>query len=365
MNKEILTLLCSIKENFPIMREWKIVTDRIPMLIVDDGKMGAAIRALASDRSEIVREYMKISTIKEKLENTNSDFVFYPYEQTKRGRDFLDFLIAQVKAGEFSDLVLNAMLLVITEGMPLECDLDDVFFICLEGDFDSITDVGAVVPPDDQLTVVADQIRHIIKGQHSQEERFFLAAACFVYPYFAGMSCEEGYRNLLSCALELVVRDAENHDTEGLSDEFRKCLDGWCEKSAFINIFPLPNLDYLAEAKMDCALFYDENSVYMSDACFKRISAPLLKIFGSNFLKMSLGKENILYMRSAKTYTSKMKYYDETNTYKRKDMLRFNREKLSSIGDMDFITKCKMKGEYKDAASIRQCWTKKSNVRLR
>lgn len=338
-----VVLLRSFKRNFPIMKSCGLELKKLPMVIVDEGQMRSAIRLLSDTETKIIRESMKIPEIKEYIEESNSTFLMYPYTHTKKGVDFIRFLSSIIQVGEFSDMKMNAMPIVISEGIPQGYDLEDVFLISLDGELDDIWVKDMLeVPPDNSLTMVNDKINHIVTEKHSAEEKSCLTAVCFTYPNLVTDGMEDEFDEMVKYALKLVELDEASHDTNGLTDAFIRTLRDHHRRRGATYVYELPTLSCIEEARIDRAIFYDDNYVYISCVFFKTICQPILQTVSMNVLKAVLAENDILCKRGEKTFTSKMSYQDQWGTYNKKTMLRFHRKKLNIAGELDFISACKM-----------------------
>ena len=78
---------------------------------------------------------------------------------------------------------------------------------------------------------------------------------------------------------------------------------------------------------------------YISERLFKEIANPLIKVVAIDVLKKTLKQEGILCPENTRTFTVKMGYYNLVTEYKRKRMLRFSRDKLDHVGELDFFGK--------------------------
>lgn len=343
-----LILLLSLAVNYPIMKSWGLAMPELLILAVDAGEGMAAMDLLAKSNTPRIDVLTGNKVLAAVLSQTNSDFVLCPYSRSRRGKEFVERLSSIVKAGTVNGISITALPLVIAETVPVELMEQDAFIFFLDGSLEGISlDRQRVVPPDCQLEVVKDKMRTVTKGTGSRDEKIFLSAGCFLYPNLVNAGQEKIFDELLICAKWLVKRN-ENKDAADLSEAFLRELYFWQERTAFCEIYELPNVDMNLSNKIENCMLYDEEFLFMKERLFKSISASLLQIFPLNSLKTALVNDGILCPENAATYTAKMPFYNVAGQYQRERMLRFRRSRLSVLGEMEFVEVCQYLKENQD-----------------
>lgn len=92
--------------------------------------------------------------------------------------------------------------------------------------------------------------------------------------------------------------------------------------------------------KINQAICFDLNYIYLKENFFKEIASSLLNTFSAHILKKALADDGILCPDKADTYTVKMSYYNIAGGFSRERMLRFSRKKLEKTGEPGFVEIC-------------------------
>lgn len=335
-----ILLIKSIGINYPILREWGFELTKPLFWVVDRGQLHTAVKLFGNGKTPVLNEFMKTKDCKKIFSDVNSAFVLFPYSQSKRGQDFLAFLSCVARIGAVEETPINAMPLIISEGIPYDCDLENFFSVFIDENLEEMhVDEMMAVPPDRMLTVVEDKINSFITRELPQDVNTFLAAACFLYPNIMNTGDKKRFDDIIRCAGQLAKKNEDNQFTSGLSDIFLQELQHWQEQSTFHNVFELPNLEMSTEERLDKVILFDKQYFYISERLFKEIANPLIKVVAIDVLKKTLKQEGILCPENTRTFTVKMGYYNLVAEYKRKRMLRFSRDKLDHVGELDFFGK--------------------------
>lgn len=343
-----LILLLSLAVNYPVLKSWNLGLSKLLILAVDDGEGVTAMNLLSNSNTLRLDVLTGNKTLESVLLQTNSDFVLCPYSRSRRGKEFVERLSSIVKTGTVNGGSITALPLVITETVPVELMEQDTFIIFLDGSLEEMPiDRQSVVPPDCQLEVVKDKIRIVTKKACSRDEKIFLSAACFLYPNLVSAGQEKNFDDFITCAKQLVEKN-ENKNAADLSEAFIRELYLWQERTAFCEIYELPNVEMCVANKIENGMFYDDQFLFMKERLFKSISASLLQIFPLNGLKAALVNDGILCPENAATYTAKMPFYNVAGQYQRERMLRFRRSRLSVLGEMEFVEMCQYLKEDND-----------------
>lgn len=172
--KTTILLMRSLAINLPIIEEAGLGLDKLILLDVSEGQMKAAIKLLSNDQTKIISEFSKMPYIADILYDLNSTSVLYPYTNTKKGADLLRSLAVSVQVGECSGKKMNAMPIVVSEGLPKGVDLQNLFVANVDGDLSQIfLEEMIEIPPDEQVPVVIDKMSQIITEKHSSDEAAF------------------------------------------------------------------------------------------------------------------------------------------------------------------------------------------------
>ena len=335
-----MQILVSIGINYPVLREDYVVLQKPLLIITGTGNMETVISFLSGKNTPKLNEYLNIKKVMAILNDVNSDFVIYPYVQSQKGNDFLEIIASIVTTGGTSSNSFNAVPVVVAENIPYGYNIDHFFIICIDEWSDRISfDRLCVVPPEEELSVIYDKFNsYSINATH--DENAFLAAACFLYPYFKDKHLYEEFQDVLDCAKKLVELDEDSHSLNDIGDFFVNTLYKWQKNTSFHNIYMLPELEMSVIRKLNQVILFDEKYIYMKECFFKKISAVLLNTFHLTMLKKALVDDCILCPDNTNTYTVKMAYCNIIGEYKRERMLRFSRKKLDKIGEPSFVEMC-------------------------
>lgn len=291
--------------------------------------------------------------------DANSTFITYSYSSSRKGQEFMPFLEMIARTGEVAGVEINALPVVIAEGIPLGCDLQKYFTVFLEGDLTDVDiDLDEVVPLDEELAVVEDKIRAFSQKAVSLDERALVAATCFLYPGFVRLGYQEDFERIITQARNLASQNEENQDANGLVDAFIRTLYAWQEENNFCEVFELPYLEMRVVERMEEIMLFDGTYIYMKDELLKKICEPILDIFSIDIVKQELVKAGILCPSANHTYTTKTGFYNLAGGYERVRLLRFVADKLKRAGEMSFIELCMdEKGEETDGNTFNSDWT--------
>lgn len=356
--KEALFVLRSLGVNYPILKEYGLGLSKLLLVIVGEGQTPKAKALLSDSDVPSVDEFMSVREVKKVFMDANSTFIIYPYAISRKSQDFLSLLEIIARTGEIAGIKINALPLVISEGIPLGYDLQRSFTVFFEGDLADVDiDLDEVVPFDEELTVVEDKLRSFLPNATSPDEKTLLAAACFLYPNMARAGRQEQFEQILLEAKNLVARNEENRDTDGLEEAFIRTLYSWQEENNFCEVFELPYLEMQVVEQMEEVMLFDGTYVYMKDELLKKICEPLLDIFSIDIVKQELVRVGILCPSANNTYTVKVGFYNLAGGYERVRMLRFVADKLKYPGEMDFLELCiEEKGEGTDGNIFNSNW---------
>lgn len=345
-NFDTLCIFKSLGANFPIIQAIGCEPERLFCIICGHNQMKRVMDILTLYEAPKISEFMTFKEIAWALSDTSSELIIYPFSATRKGTEVLNFLKTSVKLWKAGNKKLRALPLVISE-TPLKVkDIEDMFVVHLS---DSLSDfqisAGDVVPPDDQIEVVMEKISELDFADEEQDEKALMAAVCFLYPSLKKAGVAGKFKQLLELSAELVVWDDDNRDRENVDELFISELYTWQEKARFYEAYELPNLDMHTEGNLGSVILFDDEYLYMKEQLFTQIAASLLDVFAEAVLKDALVTRKILCPSCQKTYTTKVNYYNIAGGYSRTTMLRFRRDRLTRVGEVDFIEACLMAGK--------------------
>lgn len=339
--KSVMSILKSLSANFPIINALGYRPKKPIAILVSADEIETIRRILCNFVGPVVDNSMSLTKVGEILCNTNSDFVWLPYSDTRKGREILDFINTAQKIGGVGKQGITALPLVVATGKVQSKDLEDFFLVYVDGELSNVqifTD--DVVPPDNQVQVVLDKISGLELHGKSQEEKALMSAACFLHPALKRHGHEEELGQLLRCAAKLVQQDEDSRDISAIGAFFVSELYIWQEREKFHNILELPWVEMSAEQHFEEIILFDHQYVYMQETLFEEICRKLLEIFSKGALKKGLADCGILCPENSKTYTAKFNYNNIVGQYKRKRALRLVRKKLNQLGELEFVELC-------------------------
>lgn len=340
-SKRKLKILKSFGTNFAIVKEWGYEPSKVFMVVVESGQLKKAVEILSDTDMPKLNAFMSAKELQNVLTNHALTFAVYPYLSNRKNNEFLSMLSGIARVGEISGKSLRAFPIVVAEGVPSGIDLQDYFTVYLSGSLEAISlDENDVVPDDTQIPVVYDKLRAFLSLEQSLEERTLLAATCFLYPNIVQADNEALFDKYIAVAKDMVIQDDENKDSNNLKDIFIREMYQWQENTEFSEAYELPCLEMAVVDRIEKVILYDSDYLYLKESFFKDILERLLRIFSVDVLKRELLDAGILSSDKSKTYTVKVTYIDITGQYQRERMLRFEREKMKILGDMEFIEQC-------------------------
>lgn len=336
LNKNKFLILISLAVNYPVLKEYGMELSKPLLIIVDKGQMKTAIDILSEKDTQKLNTSIKKGELVKIMTETNSDFVVYPYIQSKESDKFLSTINDIVLTSEIDGNKINAMPVIISENFPCGYDIENFFTVCIEGNLEDIqVDKMVVVPPEKYLPTILSQIDNEIinSNSFSHDKKVLMAAVYFLYPNLKNKI--DDYKNLAEL---LIEENNNNYYTNSLEYFFIEELFKWQKSTAFHNISQLPYPENNALENIEGTIFFDEDYVYMHENIFKKITEKFKNIININRLKKKLDDEGILYKENTNTYTVKMCYYKD-EMLDRKRMLRFYRSKLYKK-EVGFIETC-------------------------
>lgn len=337
-----IIILKSMAINYPILKGCQLELTKPLLVVVEKGQLKTTVNIFSDGNAPCISEYTRIKECKRIFSESNSTFVIYPYSHTRKGKEFLSFLSTVVMAGAIEETEINALPLVISEGIPIDCDLDAFFTVFIDGNLDGVHVDGMIaVPSDRQLTLVENKINALILDGFSQDKRALFSAVCFIYPSTLDSKCQFSFDMLLCCAEKLLDFDDDNKGAGNLGDVFISELYHFIEGEEFFALHELPNLEMCAVENFHQAVYFDSDFIFFKESFFKKIAEPLLRIFSLGVVKKALVQEGLLCPENTRTYSVKMPYYDLFGVYRRERMLRFKRSRLNCVGELDFIDLCR------------------------
>ena len=313
----ICRIIKSLAVNYPILLAAGCGFEKLLMLIIRQGEMGAIISVLGGDNPQLIHNDMTSRKISQILTLNNSVAIFYPYSPDGKSQGIVRQLSIVMKTGTLERQKILTLPIIISEGVPLNIDMSECFSIYFNGGLKNIVGTGRT---------------------EIQEERALKAAVSFLYPILE--ETEEGIAEYLKVVEDLVFSDDENQDTNNLGESFLRELYKWQDEKTFHRAYELPCLGTEATKSFEQVILYDEQFIFMKDSLFKEISENLLRVISMDILKNSLRQEKILCPGQTKTYTVKVNYYNVAGEFNRVRMLRFDRSRLKIVGEIDFIEFC-------------------------
>lgn len=337
----VLTLLKSLGANFPIIKDIGYRPKRPIALLMSADGIESVRRILCVFRGPVINDAMSLTKVGEVLCSSNSDFVWVPYSNTRKGQEILGFITTAQEIGSVGEKDITALPLFTVTGRVQNKDLEKLFLIYMDRDFSNVqVAVEDVVPPDNQVQVVLDKISELKLYGKSQEEKAFMSAACFTYPALKAQGRGKNLEQLLRCAAKLVEQDEDSRDTNVIGAFFVSELYIWQERENFQNVLELPQIEMSAEEHLEELILFDSQYLYMQESLFEEICKKLLENFSKGALKKALVDCEILCPENSKTYTAKFNYTNIVGEYKRKRALRFERKKLNQLGELEFVDLC-------------------------
>lgn len=343
-----LHILRSFGENFPIIHAWQCEPSKLFVLHVKEGQLRSVINYLSNKHTPKVDSFTSMKEL-HKILTDNTSLVICSYVPNKKSDEMVSKLAMINKSGTCMTDVVTACPVVVMEGVLCGFPSENVFSVYYEGDIEALVQESIdVIPPDNQVSVVADKLTPMIQKTHNPEKKALLAATCFLYPNLKKNNRGEDMDGFLREVDEMVRQDEDNKQLADIDTAFVKELYRWQDDNQFTEVHELPYLGINAVKNVHGCIFYDENYAYVSSFLFKLIVQKMLAVFSGDVLKNELTKAGIIKGDGAGTYTAKMSYVDLAGINYRERMIRLDREKLSVPGEIDFIEQCELRKEIRD-----------------
>lgn len=333
--KKTLKILKSLGANYPVIRSLGYELKKPILAIVACDEVKFFMDSLSVYNAAKISEFAKIRDIEKVLRDTSLEYVFFPYSQSKKGKEQAEYLIDAMKLG-----AAGAIPLVIADRKIQRESMASFFTVYMDGRLEDIyLPMEEVVPTDGQLAVVFDRVYGLEMKGKTQEERALLAAACFLYPMLHKANKEGEFRELLNC-VDVLVKQDEDGDSANLAELFVEEVYRWQERTCFHDVFALPRLEMQVAQRLDEVILFDSKYLYMQEKLLEKIAHGMLDHIPVSILKAALSDVKILIAENTATYTVKVNYYNIAGNYERVRMLRFDREAFHRWGEMEFIDLC-------------------------
>lgn len=336
---DLFEVLKSFTLNFPIIREVGIYVQECITLVFKSYAEGSRFIGQLSKYPLIISEADGIPAMKKKLQQPIYQGVFLRMSgvvSTDKQRAKLE-LLRSIAAGEMEEnkRICCPAFVVYTGVLPDELR-DNTLVIQVPTEeimeLDDTGDFYRLVPRPEQLGQIRQKI--IDLGEIPPKEVALTFAACFLYPKLHERGGDGRYEAILSLARAVCRGEFETPRTEDVISLVADRILDVLKNSAEDRICRLPNLESSMVAKKELNFFYDENYLYLSDALFGDICAPLACVDSIRGIKFALKEAGIL-SGSAGRYVCKMYYYSSYGIMENMTMLKLNMERLK-IGDESF-----------------------------
>lgn len=326
-----LNIITSLAVNYPILQSWDMIAQKLLVVISDHEKMEEVVRNLRVKGSHILTESDGVKKIQTTVGKTYSAPVIFMYKKSKKSNEILRFF------RDFVSTKRKGALTIVVADQILANEEIDAFYVFLRAEQFESEELCKLVPPAQTLPLVYDIIRRNASGIKDGMELSLIAAASFLYPVFSPEQRDDALKSMLDLIQNLIDVDAEARDFNGMSKMYIDAFNRYVEKCSLSKCAELPVLDDQDIIDAENTIFYDTKFLYIHDELFERIVQKYLQIIPTIVLKRALLDANILSSTELNTFSCKMNYRDTTGAYHRKRMLRFQREKLQIVGEIEVI----------------------------
>lgn len=336
------TILRTYAANYSIMQIYGYTLSKPIALLGSEEDYKSQITCLTNYRLKIIDILVKNRT-EDILEESNIDFIgiIYPGGCVSKWREKVKDFTMRL----YSDLMdKSPPVLVFSDGRILNECREDFYFIHVGHLSENRVLLDEIVPKDEDLSLVINMINKIASKGATQIERVLVAAVCFMYPNLYTYGKADEFEKLAEYA-RFLAGQSEAGSSEDVAELFIEECYKWQRKIRFTNIFELPQIEMEVIDKIDEAIFYNKEFIFVSESLFKQIVSALLNIYPENILKFALVQEGILKPENTKTATSKMNYRSIAGTYERVRMLKFQRSEFVMCGELDFVSLCLLNKE--------------------
>lgn len=333
-----LFVLKSLVANAPIIFDWGHQFIKVLTIIVSPGQTKNLLKILSCwGQNQVINNVNNSIKFKEKLVNSHCGFIFFPYCPTKYSNELIDTLFSIIVSGRLGDSDVGAIPVIVSEEGYLDDSKNQLLVLSLLGDLSEVDISLEDVIPEDEYVQFIKEHQKVIKAMETDEnQKLLCTSASFLYPFHMDDTLLKADYEIID---NLIAKDEEYHDISGKDQIFLAALRKWQDKLHNPMLCQLPCVNNEVESQINETLFYTEEYVFMSEDMFKRIVQPILGTIPMNALKHGLVESGVLSVNNCKTatYTVKMHYYRECGQHIGQRMLRFVRDRLAPVGDMDII----------------------------
>ena len=330
-------IIRSIIINYPVLQKLGFHLGKVLAIHVENDATKDAMEYLKTfDSPLIVDDYMSEQEICDLLTEKRSQGIFCILGASKKKKNFINLFSAAVGANQIQGKkLLTLPVLLVEHGFE---DLDETCFVIEAGSWERANEQPPnVIPLVEELSKI-DVWLNKHESSSSTELKKILSLAGFL-AYLANQDI--GSLDEIEATVDnMILYDEAFHDRTGVDSLFLYAIDEWMSAGK-IKVCQLPNVDNVHLSDYEMVVFYDEQFVFISDSLFHDIVQPITDLLGINSLKLGLKECGILVSElNSPSYSVKMNFYKENGKPERLRMLRFNQEKLSRPGEMDFISAC-------------------------
>lgn len=335
LNNSKLRILLSLVHNYPVIKYFHGSFVKI-IVIVSDKSTGMLLQKLnLTGRNQILCS----DTNKEQLVNAlcvpRSAFCIYHYEDNSKGKMFLNSLSRAVSEGYLYDKEIMNIPIVLMESGVVALDIINCFALEEDTIFSERVTLNMVIPQSRKMEVIRDRINEYVEI-YDGVKSVLQTAACFLPECIENRECLGAYLE----TVEAMLMDDDNiRDTSGISDIFLNALLSWQRATHFCDVRQLPDIEPDDVGLITEVILYDDSYIYMKEELF-RIIAETINDCSSNLIKSALKHDDILVTNNTTTFSVKVSYYSAYGQFKRLRMLKFRRDLICTIGEVDFITRC-------------------------
>lgn len=342
MECDVLLLLRLVALFYPVTVSALVQIRRPVALIVSDGSIiQPLIRFIGSEKS-LITENMSIEKATKviRLSEINPVICIGRNKESipQRVEDLWRFLIDASRLSEIAGEQLKTQILFIFNKRIPTMYMEDFFRIYIsKTDFpESFSDINL-----SRFNGACLDWRELESICHSydvdgDELRAFFTVIDLAAKYDDSIDVVK----LKEIAEQVVAYDEETEDVGDVTGMFREELYNFVENTHSCRIYQLPNVETCAITQIDRVMFFDSDYLYMSDSLFRVVTGNMRQIFPADVIKGTLSAEDVLKGGSGR-YASKMTLVTPYGESKRPCMLRFLREKLNKLGEMDLVDVCK------------------------
>lgn len=317
----------------PVSKDWgDRQTD--PFVLLTEENPDNVVNTLGIFEPTLFTSGDPIELILEKLKVNYSDGTFFYFDGSEKSKSYIRQITTALKTDRAAGGRINSTFVVISS-VPLETGGFHLEYSpCIRADLR----ISDYIPSVDSIGWAENIANQLNRDKTGNIALLYDAVAMF-YPRLKEKRELDEFRVLTAVIKQLEEHNRQMMDTEGIVRIFGFSLLKWIDANCDISFVKLPKVTESALKDKEHLIFYDLNSIYISNKLFSKITASIRNLFSTNTLKRLLADAGVIESTS-RGYTAKMFVQCKNGKVFRPEMIKIHRNTITFTSELsidDFI----------------------------